>query len=312
LDESAVFEIPGECDPDQVATPLRHHPHAPRSRDSVRAPVSSYREFAPQHAMVAVLACTWEARPGWPDQPTGKDTRTTAVLSPRMLPVLPDGCLDLTWDGRHLRAAAATAGPTRHPIDTPADTVGLRLQPGWAAAVLGVPAHHLPPVLELSQLWSTPTVRQLEERLSHAATNPQRRDLLTELTAHRLTKHHRVDRQVLAAISHIARGHVSVHATAEAVGLSVRQLRRRFDEHVGLSPKTLHIILRFQHFLRAAQDPNQRRNLADIATTYGYSDQSHLTRECRRLANSTPRSLAIRAPQIESRTRDRPKSRTRP
>lgn len=42
----------------------------------------------------------------------------------------------------------------------------------------------------------------------------------------------------------------SVGYAARCANLSARQLRRRFDDHVGLPLKTLHAILRFQR-LRA-------------------------------------------------------------
>ncbi|MEY9863982.1 transcriptional regulator GlxA family with amidase domain [Catenulispora sp. GAS73] len=80
-----------------------------------------------------------------------------------------------------------------------------------------------------------------------------------------------------------------VPALADAVGLSERQLRRRFTEAVGYGPKTLHGILRFQHALRLGRAaPN---SLADVAYQAGYADQAHFTREVRRLAGLTPTEL---------------------
>lgn len=76
---------------------------------------------------------------------------------------------------------------------------------------------------------------------------------------------------------------------AEKVGLSERQLRRRFTEAVGYGPKALHSILRFQHALDLGRrgDPG----LAAIAYQAGYADQAHFTREVRRLAGMTPTEL---------------------
>jgi AraC-like DNA-binding protein len=92
------------------------------------------------------------------------------------------------------------------------------------------------------------------------------------------------------------------------LGISERQLRRRFADAVGYGPKTLARILRFQRFLALAADeaaqggsgapvasyrwaPPPRVDLAGLAFAAGYADQAHLTRECRRLAGRTPAEL---------------------
>ena len=73
-----------------------------------------------------------------------------------------------------------------------------------------------------------------------------------------------------------------------ALGIGDRQLRRRFLDAVGYGPKTLERILRFQRFLRLAQDDG---DLARLALDAGYADQAHLTRECTRLAGLPPAAL---------------------
>ena len=69
------------------------------------------------------------------------------------------------------------------------------------------------------------------------------------------------------------------------LGLSERQLRRRFADAVGYGPKTLARVLRFQRFLELARGGD---DLARLAFAAGYADQAHLTRECGRLAGRTP------------------------
>jgi AraC-like DNA-binding protein len=56
---------------------------------------------------------------------------------------------------------------------------------------------------------------------------------------------------VITAISLLATPTATAAEDASHAGLSSRQLRRLFDDHVGLSPKTLQTILRFQRFLWA-------------------------------------------------------------
>lgn len=71
------------------------------------------------------------------------------------------------------------------------------------------------------------------------------------------------------------------------LGVSERTLRRRFEAAFGYGPKTLHRILRFQRYFKLAgvHEPNL---IGRSAAASSYADQSHLVRECQRLALCTP------------------------
>jgi len=80
------------------------------------------------------------------------------------------------------------------------------------------------------------------------------------------------------------------------VGLSERQLRRRFEAGVGYGPKTLHRILRFRRWLQCARRPAAGGfGLAALAAVSGYADQAHLSREVARLAGVPPAALLSEA-----------------
>lgn len=69
-----------------------------------------------------------------------------------------------------------------------------------------------------------------------------------------------------------------VDALAAAVGMSVRQLERRFADHVGIGPKA--VIRRYR--LYEAAERARRGDVpvwAELAAALGYSDQAHLTRD---------------------------------
>ena len=91
----------------------------------------------------------------------------------------------------------------------------------------------------------------------------------------------------------MARPGTRVAELGSALGLSERQLRRRFADAVGYGPKTLARVLRFQRFLFLAGSGN---DLARLAISAGYADQAHLTRECRRLSGRTPSELVLARP----------------
>ncbi len=66
-----------------------------------------------------------------------------------------------------------------------------------------------------------------------------------------------------------------------------RHLERLFINKVGIGPKRLLRLRRFQAAARALGEPG-RGGLAEIALETGYSDQPHLTREFREFAGITP------------------------
>jgi len=85
-------------------------------------------------------------------------------------------------------------------------------------------------------------------------------------------------------------GRVAIGALAAELGWSHRRLIAQFREHVGMPPKRVARILRFDRacsLLEGAASPS----LAAIAYECGYSDQPHFTREFRALAGITPGEL---------------------
>ena len=106
----------------------------------------------------------------------------------------------------------------------------------------------------------------------------------------------RPDRRVAACVSAIASsaGAATVDDLARRCGLGARQLERLFRDTVGLAPKTLGRLARFQAALRAC---DEGAPLAAAGLAAGYADQAHFAREFRRVAGLTPTAfLAERAP----------------
>jgi hypothetical protein len=87
--------------------------------------------------------------------------------------------------------------------------------------------------------------------------------------------------------------------------VSERRLRRRFVQAVGYGPATY---LRVSRFQRAVALAPRAPGLAALAAAAGYSDQAHLSRDCRALTGLTPRAY-FRAPStVDETVRDRRRS----
>jgi len=96
--------------------------------------------------------------------------------------------------------------------------------------------------------------------------------------------------QLLAVVGEMLadRSLTSVQAVTERFGLELRTLQRLFRSYVGVGPKW--VLQRFR--LQDAQlmlDAGEADDLADLATTLGWFDQAHFTRDFRAVVGVPPR-----------------------
>lgn len=175
---------------------------------------------------------------------------------------VPNGCVEISHalGSDVVAVAGARRRPTVGLLAPGTRVVGVRLRPGAATSILGWAAAELVDLhLALDELWgrgATPLAGRLTAKGSPDA----------------------------------AAG--DIDAWSADLNISARQLRRRFVAALGYGPKTLQRILRFQGFLALSrQHRADVDSLARLAGEAGYADQPHLTRECVRLAEQTPRAL---------------------
>lgn len=88
-------------------------------------------------------------------------------------------------------------------------------------------------------------------------------------------------RRLAAAASLLTESGRSVAAAAAAVDLSVRQLERVFDDHVGITPKRFQTVHRLQRSVHAAMS-----GLGD--PLHGFADQAHQIRAWKKGLGFTP------------------------
>ncbi|KAA8886222.1 AraC family transcriptional regulator [Nocardia colli] len=190
------------------------------------------------------------------------------------------------------RSAAALVGVGREPVvavhNGYQSVLEVQLSPLSALELFGVSASIVADdVIDLADLWTGTT--EFVERLTAATTWQQRIGLLdTTLTA-RITRGRRPDPALTAAWQHLldCGGDLDLSVLREQTGWSRRRLAERFRAQVGLPPKTMARLMRFQRAVDLLRSPGHR-SLAAIASTCGYCDQPHFNREFRELAGRTP------------------------
>jgi AraC-like DNA-binding protein len=207
--------------------------------------------------------------------------------------VLPDGCIDIVFINDE---APSVVGPwvkpfiARLPVAT--KIVGARWHPGRAPALLGLPAAELlNQSVTLRDVW-TGTLSSSFEQISEQVNLNARRSLLEEMLLSLLVDAAPSDPIVNASIQWLARHpHGRVEQLSRWIGVSGRQLQRRFSASVGYGPKAFQSILRFQRLLHFAGRAGRRGSLAELSADVGYSDQAHMTREVQHFSGCTPTVL---------------------
>jgi AraC-like DNA-binding protein len=237
-----------------------------------------YAERTPSPPLRSLIACMW------------------AFANPRNgHRVLPDGCIDILLRNER----ASVVGTMRRAITVPGlptAVLGIRLRPGEAPRLFPGASELTDSTAMLDELWGDDG-RVLEaalvdllaaatrERLDAAAILRRAQPDIERALCARLAAHgEAVDLRVRSVASLLASG-TPVRAAAERVGLSERQLARRFTERVGVGPKMFARVRRLQ---RAAQLLADGVAPCVAATTAGYADQAHFTRDSSELAGVTP------------------------
>ena len=94
-------------------------------------------------------------------------------------------------------------------------------------------------------------------------------------------------------------GRVSIKYLSEQTGISLRMLDRRFKSVVGLPPKVLCRIVRFQRALKTLElRKGARLDLVQIALECGFYDQSHFIKEFKGFSGKEPTSYSTEVHQM--------------
>jgi AraC-like DNA-binding protein len=203
------------------------------------------------------------------------------------------GCYDALVGGLHTRRALISHQGRQSGIQ-------LSLSPLGARALLGLPAGALASTdVHAQDVFGRFTV-QLLDRVREAPGWAARFAVLDRLLLERLDRAGPCAGPCAgppAEVTHAWRmlaagdGRTDVAGLARAGGWSPRHLAQRFGVEVGLTPKQVVRVVRFDRarraLLRQAIAGHPPR-LADLAVAHGYYDQPHLDREFRALAGCPP------------------------
>jgi len=174
--------------------------------------------------------------------------------------------------------------------------VEIYFTPLGARRVLGLPLRELTNLeVELEDVLGVTFTRELVERLATAPGWAERFALLDATIAVKLAEAPVPTPLVGWAWRRLREsdGRLAIGALAAEIGCSRRHLVAQFHEQLGLPPKTLARVLRFNRAVELLQRDDGSR-FGEIALDCGYYDQAHLNRDFRAFAGDAPTAFLAR------------------
>jgi AraC-like DNA-binding protein len=199
---------------------------------------------------------------------------------------LPEGCADLLFDlvqprawlnGPRLSARVFThLGPAHY--------VGVQLTPGAAHLLSTTPARDLVERAQPLNRIFTFDLQSLSTELKSTPPNEVLDAILSEPF-----KGRSIDTRVSSAMTRILtqQGAEPIAQTAARVATSERTLTRLFHQWIGIAPKAIARMVRFQYVLERLATGKAPR-WAALAAELGYADQAHLIRDFVAFAGHSP------------------------
>ena len=253
-----------------------------------------YRTYPPSNFLSKYIRYYWTLE---------KEIQTESINKER---IFPDGCMELVFHYGDLfkkysgdfksrqQPRSFIHGQLKRYIDVePTGKIGvfsIRFLPGGLQPFLKMDVADLTEKeASVEDIWGWAGIL-LEEKIMEAPTSSVRikivEDFLQQQMATSVERFLPID-YCVHSILH-SRGSASIQSMSNEINLGRRQLERRFTASVGLSPKLLMRIVRFQNTLHHI-DKKAMDSLTGIAYANGFYDQSHFIKDFKEFTGNNPR-----------------------
>ena len=252
------------------------------------APSTHHRELAPADALRSTIKCFWY------------DRRDAGALS-QPFEVLPDGYAEIifhvgdarTGDCQSLLPSPFLMGLLNQPVTLDIrgrlDIIGIRCYPWAVFDLLGIP-----PEKSSVRMFAHP-IANLHATLKQCVQAGRIDEAFAHVERHFMRTNKTVDAMLARAGAAMreANGALAVSEVAAAAHATVRTLERRFKQSSGHTVKDVSGVMRFEQ-VRNRLFTAPESSIAGLAQEFGYTDQSHLSREFKRYSGTTPAAFARR------------------
>jgi AraC-like DNA-binding protein len=255
-----------------------------------------YREYPIHPALASLVKSIWSL----------ESNRTVYGALPER--ILPDGCVELVFhfhdpfrthfaDGNSaVQPRSFVVGQMKRFLEiAPVGRIGfIAIRFSARGAYLFFPrslSQVATGVVDLTEVWKK-RAEEWNDRVALARGMSARVRIVEKALLASLRENGRSDRMVDRCLQLIETnaGQSSVAQLASEIGASGRQLTRRFQNAVGVSPKEFSRVSRFLYVLRCLRE-RKHQTLTETALVCGYFDQAHFNHEFREFAGMTPGEL---------------------
>ncbi len=235
-----------------------------------------YMEFAPCEALKPYIRCFWGSRRAATRAENGAGEMDIVIL---------DTCMDIIFhvDFTHNHISSSFFGIDDRTFAVPYDgekniffVFAVRFYPWGAALFAEESLRETKNAFFDADCHFSTVKREMERYLFDVSDICQLIPVAEKILLNRLNERHQ-NQTVFQAVARILekRGNLSAAALGQEIFVSSRQLQRLFLEYIGVAPKSLASMVRYQYIWNELlQDKNF--NKADAALRYGYTDQAHL------------------------------------
>ena len=250
---------------------------------------SSYTEIIPCKSLKPYIRCFWGTK--------GPITKAKNDIFSEEL-IIPDTCMDIIFDVNYSKntinssfiginnEAFKTAVTNVEEVTT--STFAIRFY-AWTAilfsdeSMTGVKNKAFDTQQHYSKLKSV-----IEPLLFDKSTLSERIAVTEKILLSRLNTN-RINSTLETAIFHIlsGKGIMKASSLANEIYVSSRQLERIFNEYIGISPKQLTSLVRYQNLWNDILY-SKHFNVIDAVQLYGYTDQSHLLHDFKKYHSVLP------------------------
>jgi len=213
-------------------------------------------------------------------------TSEIELKEPILHRIVPDGCADIIFDlNEHsYRGIASIVGTMTKPIFAKlkgrVNYLAIRFSPGGFLHFFDSAMYNFTDLIIPLEIISGKEEQNLTEQLCHENHTENQIRLLERHFENLFSVNSKNDPDVKKAIYSIVanKGNIRISELSRIVDISKRQLHRKFERWVGVSPKAFCRIIRFKNVLRMVRS-GPKCNWLSIALEGGYYDQSHFIHE---------------------------------
>jgi AraC-like DNA-binding protein len=248
-----------------------------------------YMEFAPDYNLKPYIFCYWIS----PFE-LGRHNILIEQKENKEL-IVPDGCIDILFriDRITKKLQTLVVGMMDSPGDVFFDyeriqTFGIRFYPGVLYPLLKYPINDFTNKIILLDVVIEDIRVKLGEVLIRASTTDEMISAANKYFSILVSDTLQND-TLNNALLYIykAKGNLTVNEISRREVISERQIRRIFNNWIGINPKTFCKIIRFQNILKTVM-VTKEVDWIKIALECGYYDQTHFINEFKEFCGSTP------------------------